>query len=112
VQLDEFYLEYREYDLVGKGWELSRKARLCNLNGALSLRLKEVEMERFGEAVVRFGRESQLGGSSTRELAVVAKAFPREKDDIVESYRLKGERFVEVSGVRNRFRPRSRPDDD
>jgi len=112
VQLDEFYLEYREYDLVGKGWKLSRKARLCNLNGALSLRLKEVEMERFGEAVVRFGRESQLGGSSTRELAVVAKAFPREKDDIVESYRLKGERFVEVSGVRNRFRPRSRPDDD
>lgn len=112
VHIDEFFLEYREYDLAGKRWELSRKARLCKLNGALSLRLKEVEMKRFGEAVVRFGKEPQETSAGGWELAVVGKTFPREEDDVVESFRWEGEKFVEFSGVKNRLRGSSSPNDD
>ncbi|MEK7951851.1 hypothetical protein [Luteolibacter soli] len=101
VQVDEFFLEYREYQLAGKRWELSRKARLRELNGALSLRLKEVEMKRLGEATVRFGKQSLETSVGGWELAVVGRAFPREKDDSVQSFRLEGEAFVEVTDVEN-----------
>jgi hypothetical protein len=94
IQLDEFFLEYREYELRKGDWSEAGKYRLRGLNGYLATALKRVRIEDWGNVTVRFGNRPVHGSYKEWELAVVNETFEQEDGDTVESFKLADGKFV------------------
>ena len=109
LQFDDFNLEYREYSIKSNEWTMTRRNRICDLNGPLSDRLKKVTITKLGELEIRFGRTVSGDPRHLKwEDAVLQGAFADENDDIVEGYSLKDDGKNVRTGKGNPFRPRGK----
>lgn len=98
IQVDEFFLEYREFQLQNGQWVPTRKSRLTRLNGSRATHLSHVDILDWGVVEAWFVSLEKIIGSNDWNLDLLNSKKGERKDFLIERYEIEATGNVKQEG--------------
>ena len=98
VQVDQFYLEYREYILQNQIWIQTKQNKISKLNGTRMMRLAHVDILNWNEVEAWFSPLQGSVESNDWNLDLLNSKKGERKDFLIERYEIEATGNVKQEG--------------